>query len=56
MSAESHVLELRKKHHALAEKIEVEQRAPGSDDLSIAELKRQKLRLKDEINKFSGLH
>lgn len=52
MNLSSHLTELRKKHQSLSEAIEVEQRAPGSDSLRIASLKRQKLRLKDEINKL----
>jgi len=49
MSLGSHLNELRKKHDVLSKKIEVEQRSPAADDLEIADLKRQKLHLKDEI-------
>ena len=55
MGLSSHVDELRKKHQKLSSFIEEEQRAPGSDDLTITQLKRQKLRLKEEIERHSGL-
>ena len=53
MSLSSHLVELRRKHAVLEQKIEVEMRSPGSDDLHIAEMKREKLRLKDEIARLS---
>lgn len=53
MSLNSHLDQLRQKHQALDEKIELEQRRPGSDPLTIASLKRQKLLLKDEITRLS---
>ena len=53
MSLSSHLVELRRKHAVLEQKIETEIRSPGSDDLQIAELKREKLRLKDEINRLA---
>ena len=53
MSLDSHLAELRKKHETLSEKIEAEQRSPGSDDLSIIELKKEKLHLKEEIERIS---
>lgn len=54
MSLSSHLTELRKKHEALDKEIETEQRAPGSDDLVITQLKRQKLKLKEEIARASA--
>lgn len=53
MSLSSHVEELKKKHQALSMQVDEAQRAPGSDDLHIAELKKQKLRLKEEIARLS---
>ncbi|MHA3976340.1 YdcH family protein [Halovulum sp. GXIMD14794] len=53
MSLSSHLTELRKKHEVLSRKIEEEQRSPGSDDLEITDLKRQKLHLKEEIERIS---
>lgn len=53
MSLQSHLTELRRKHESLSHRIEQEQRQPASDDLAIAGLKKQKLRLKEEITKIS---
>ena len=49
MSLQAHISELEAKHKALKAEIEDELAHPSSDDLHIAELKREKLRLKDEI-------
>ncbi len=54
MTLSSHLTELRKKHQALSETIEAEQRNPGSDDLSIRQLKVKKLHLKEEIERLSS--
>lgn len=53
MSLQSHVQELRRKHEALSREIESESQRPASNDFTIAELKRRKLHLKDEIRKLS---
>jgi hypothetical protein len=53
MTIASHLVELRKKHEALSEMVEQAQRSPGSDALKIAELKKQKMRLKEEIARLS---
>lgn len=53
MTATSHLNELKRKHQELERQIEVQERSPGTDSLNIAQLKRAKLKLKDEINKFS---
>ena len=53
MSLSSHVEELKKKHQTLSDQVEVAQRAPGTTDLEIADLKKQKLRLKEAIEKHS---
>jgi hypothetical protein len=52
MALDAHLVELSEKHRALDRKIEEEQARPIADDLKIAELKRQKLRLKDEIERL----
>lgn len=49
MSMESHLSELARKHEALEREIEAERIHPGGDSLRLAELKRRKLSLKDEI-------
>jgi hypothetical protein len=53
MSLNSHLQELRKKHQNLSEAVEEAQRAPSTDQLTIADLKKQKLRIKEEINRLS---
>lgn len=53
MSLNSHVFELKKKHEILSAEVKHAQRAPSVDRLEVTELKRQKLRLKDEINRLT---
>jgi len=53
MTMSSHLQELRRKHETLSDRVEKEQRRPGIDDLHIAELKKQKLRIKEEIQRLS---
>ncbi len=54
MSIESHLAELERRHTALEEKIREATAHPSSDSLAIAEMKRRKLQLKDEINRLRG--
>lgn len=54
MSVSAHLTELKRKHEALSDKVEHEQRAPGSSDLHVTELKKQKLMLKQEIERLSS--
>ncbi|HEY1749355.1 MAG TPA: DUF465 domain-containing protein [Xanthobacteraceae bacterium] len=49
MAIESHLAELERRHHALEIEISEALTHPSSDGLKIAELKRLKLHLKDEI-------
>lgn len=53
MTIASHLQELRRKHETLSTMVEREQRNPASDALKIAELKKQKLKLKEEITRLS---
>lgn len=53
MSLTAHLHELKKKHENLSDQVEQAQRAPGVDDLKIAEMKKQKLRLKEQIERLS---
>ncbi|HMO06710.1 MAG TPA: DUF465 domain-containing protein [Paracoccaceae bacterium] len=53
MTIASHLQELRRKHEALSDTVEEEQRHPGADALRIADLKKQKLKLKEEIARLS---
>lgn len=52
MALDAHLAELSERHRALDRKIEEEQGRPTADTLKIAEWKRQKLRLKDEIERL----
>ncbi len=54
MSMSSHLSELRKRHQALSEIIDEEQRRPAADDLSIKQLKLKKLHLKEEIERLAA--
>jgi len=49
MAIESHLAELEKRHQALEQEITEALTHPSSDGLKIAELKRRKLHVKDEI-------
>jgi hypothetical protein len=49
MAIESHLAELEKRHQALEQEINDALTHPSTDDLTIAELKRRKLLIKDEI-------
>lgn len=52
MSIEAHLKELENKRQALKEKLEAALTHPSIDDLEVAEIKRQKLHLKDLITKL----
>ena len=49
MAIESHLAELERRHQALEQEISDALAHPSIDDLTIAELKRRKLHVKDEI-------
>ena len=53
MTIASHIAELKRKHETLSDMVEKAQRSPGTDDLQIAELKKQKLKLKEEISRLT---
>lgn len=53
MSLTSHLQELRKKHQMLSEKVEEAQRSPATDDLAIIQLKKEKLKIKEEITRLA---
>jgi hypothetical protein len=55
MSLTSHLQELRKKHQQLSDKVEAAQRSPGVDDLKVTQLKKEKLRLKEEITRLASV-
>lgn len=54
MSLAAHLAELSEKHKLLERRIEEELARPGSDDLEITRLKREKLKLKEEIVKLQS--
>jgi hypothetical protein len=54
MPLENHLLELERKHQALEREIQDALAHPATDDMKLAELKRRKLQLKDEIARLKG--
>ena len=49
MSIQAHLAELERRHQALENEISEALTHPSTDDLKVAELKRRKLQVKDEI-------
>lgn len=54
MALQARIRELGSRHQSLEQAIQDEMRRPSSDDLRLRELKRQKLRLKEEIVTLSA--
>jgi hypothetical protein len=54
MERDAQLAELEARHRDLDQAIEDALAHPGSDDLKIAEMKREKLRLKEEINRATA--
>ncbi|MBN9054496.1 DUF465 domain-containing protein [Shinella sp. PSBB067] len=52
MSIEAHLATLEKKHFALEEELHAAMNRPSAEDQAIADLKRRKLRIKDEIERL----
>jgi hypothetical protein len=52
MSIEAHLAELERRHRSLEAEINEARAHPSIDDLEIAELKRRKLLVKDEITRL----
>ncbi|WP_037067520.1 YdcH family protein [Allorhizobium undicola] len=52
MTIQAHLDSLAKKHGALEEKLHAALSSPSSDDNEILEIKRLKLRIKDEIERL----
>ncbi len=52
MGLESHIHQLTEKHRKLEDTIAEELAHPGYDELKIAALKRQKLRIKEELERL----
>jgi hypothetical protein len=55
MAVQNHLTELERKHQALEQEIQDCLAHPGADDMRLAELKRRKLQLKDEIARLKGM-
>jgi len=49
MAVEARIRELGSRHQSIDQAIQDEMRRPAADDLRLRELKRQKLRLKEEM-------
>lgn len=57
MAVEARIRELGSRHQSLEKAIQDEMRRPSHDDLKLQELKRQKLKLKDELESLrASLH
>lgn len=54
MSMSSHVTELKKKHKELSKRVVTIQQQPGSNDLDVLSMKKEKLRLKEEITRLTN--
>ena len=54
MALNAHLETLKRKHQEMSDAVEMAQRAPGIDDLEVATMKKQKLRLKEEIARLSS--
>jgi hypothetical protein len=52
MTLAAHLAELSEKHRLLEQRLQEEMSRPGSDDIEIRRLKREKLKLKDEMAKL----
>ncbi len=52
MAIQSHLADLERRHRALEDEIAEAQLHPSVDDLAIAELKRRKLQVKDELTRL----
>jgi hypothetical protein len=54
MALSAHLHELSEKHRQLDRRIAEEMTRPGSDDLEIRRMKRQKLKIKEEIDRLQA--
>ncbi|MCA9367845.1 YdcH family protein [Candidatus Kaiserbacteria bacterium] len=53
MCLESHIEALKKKHQTLSDAVEDAERHPSTCPLAIRDMKKQKLKLKERIDRFS---
>ena len=54
MTMEAHLMELERKHQALENEIAEAMKHPSTDVLQLAEMKRRKLQLKEQIAQLRG--
>jgi hypothetical protein len=54
MTLAGHLAELSEKHRLLETRIQEELARPSADDIQISRLKKEKLRIKDEMAKLRG--
>ena len=54
MALTAHLETLKRKHLEMSDAVEKAQRAPGTDALEVATMKKEKLRLKEEIARLSS--
>ncbi len=54
MSLQAHLAELERRHKSLESEIEKESLRPATNEAHLHELKKKKLRLKDEITKLKS--
>lgn len=56
MPLQNHLVELERRHQALEREIQDALNHPSMDDTKLAELKRKKLQLKDQITRLRSSH
>jgi hypothetical protein len=54
MPLQNHLTELERKHQALEREIQSTVTQPSADELRVAQLKRRKLQLKDELSRLKA--
>ena len=54
MAFDAHLDALKRKHLAMSDAVEQAQRSPSMDGLKVANMKKEKLRLKEEITRLSA--
>ncbi|HEY8573761.1 YdcH family protein [Phenylobacterium sp.] len=54
MALDARIRELGSRHQSLEQAIQEELRHPGHDDIKLKELKRQKLKLKEQLEALRG--
>jgi len=54
MSVDAHIHQLHKKHQSLEDQLAGLRASPAANDIELLEIKREKLRLKDEIARLNA--